>query len=76
MVKQRRTNDVINAGGKEKGWEGKWLMCVMRQDLKCSVALCESRWCWPSGGNSGESGQLSRLEAFELVSDGVVGRVE
>ncbi len=31
--------DVINDGGSEKGWEGRLLMCVIRQLLKWSAAL-------------------------------------
>ena len=69
-MKQRRTNEVMKAGGSEKGCEGSWVMWFMRQDLKCSVAVCGASRCCISGGNSGDAGVLSGLEVFELDSEG------
>ena len=73
-MKQRRTNEVMKVGGREKGWEGSWLMWFIRQDLKCSVAVFGGSRCCISGGKSGEAGELSGLEALEFDSEGVSAR--
>lgn len=63
----------MNDGGSEKGWEGKLLMCVIRQLLKWSVALWAANWlCWCSGGKFGDAGELSGLDALD-DKDGVPG---
>lgn len=72
-MKQRRTKDVINEGGKENGWVGSLLIWVIRHDLKCSVALGGTSCC--SGGKCGDAGALSGLEPSELHSDGVSARI-
>ena len=74
-VKQRRTKEVTNEGGKENGWVGSLLMWLIRHDLKCSVALCATNCCCCSGGNCGDAGALSGFESLELQSEGVSGRV-
>lgn len=75
-MKQRRTKDVMKDGGSEKGWDGKLLICVMRHDLKWSVAFCGTSCCCCSEGNSGDAGVLSGLEPLELQSEGVSGRID
>lgn len=62
----------MNDGGSENGWEGSLLICVMRQLLKCSVALWAAEWLCCSGGKSGDAGELSGLDAVE-ESEGVSG---
>ena len=63
----------MNDGGKENGWEGKLLMCVIRQLLKWSAALWAANWfCWCSGGKVGDAGELSGLDALD-DNEGVPG---
>ncbi len=46
-------------------------MCVIRQLLKCSVAVGAASWCC-SGGKFGDAGELSGLDAVD-DSEGVPG---
>lgn len=63
-------------GGSEKGWDGRLLMCVIRHDLKWSVAFWGTNWGCCSGGKLGDAGVLSGLDPLELHNDGVSGRIE